>query len=299
MTVQEALREGYSILRRARVKTPFLDATVLLSEACSCSKEQLYRGIPEDLNQRTYPGADASAYEVYSNFLKLRCRGLPVSYIRQKKEFFSLEFRVDDRVFVPRPDTECLIEVALELVERFIHDRAGVPETSADRPVAVHDVCSGSGCIAITIKHECPSLSVTASDLSEAASELFEINSRLILDQVLPFSVSDLFDDVTGPFDVIVSNPPYLRTEVVSSMRNSGWPEPLMALDGGADGTELPIRLIRDAVEKLLRPGYLALEADPHQMECLSAVMRYHHFDAIRIAKDLTGRNRVISGRIV
>ncbi len=299
MTVQEALREGYSILKRARVKMPFLDAIVLLSEACSCSKEELYRGFLEDLNHRAYSGADASAYEVYSNFLKLRCSGLPVSYIRQKKEFFSLEFRVDDRVFVPRPDTECLIEVASELVERIISDRSGAQETLADRPVAVHDVCSGSGCIAITLKHEHQSLLITASDLSEASGEMFEINTRLILGEALPFSISDLFDDVLGPFDMIVSNPPYLRTKLVRNMSKSGWPEPLMALDGGAEGTELPIRLIHDAVGKLRRPGYLALEADPHQMECLSAVMRDHHFDAIRIAKDLTGRNRVISGRIV
>ena len=299
MTVQEALREGYSILKRARVKTPFLDATVLLSEACSCSKEQLYGGILEDLNHRAHSAANASAYEVYSNFLKLRCSGLPVSYIRQKKEFFSLEFRVDDRVFVPRPDTECLIEVALELVERVISDRADAQETLADRPVAVHDVCSGSGCIAITLKHENPSLMITASDLSEAAGELFEINSRLILGEALPFSVSDLFDDVAGPFDMIVSNPPYLRTELVRSMSKSGWPEPLMALDGGAEGTELPIKLIRDAAAKLRRPGYLALEADPNQMECLSAVMRDHNYDVRSIAKDLAGRDRVISGRMV
>ena len=292
MTVQQALREGYSILRRAQVETPLLDATILLSEARSCSKEQLYREILEDLSPGACPGVDT--YEVYSNFLKLRCRGLPVSYIRQKKEFFSLEFKVDDRVFVPRPDTECLIEVALELIDQLPHDRAR--ETSGDRPVEVHDVCSGSGCIAITLKHEHPSLAVSASDLSKAAGELFEINSRFILGEVLPFSISDLFADVAGPFDIIVSNPPYLKTEVVRSMRKSGWPEPVVALDGGADGTELPIRLICGAAGKLRRPGYLVLEADPHQMEGLSAAMRAHHFDAIRITKDLAGSDRVISG---
>ncbi len=294
MTVQEALREGYSILKQARVETPFLDATLLLSEACSCSKEQLYLGFAEDLPSRARTDSNTTAYELYSSFLALRCQGLPVSYIRQKKEFFSLEFKVDDRVFVPRPDTECLIEVALNVVDRLASDRTA----GTAHPITLHDACTGSGCIAITMKHQRPSLSVSASDISGSAAELFEINSRLILGEIIPFTLSDLLDNVTGPFDLIVSNPPYLRSGVAAAMQSSGWPEPAMALDGGPSGTELPIRLIRQAAGKLRRPGGLVLEADPQQMESLAEAMRGYGFDEIQIVQDLAGRERVITGRV-
>jgi release factor glutamine methyltransferase len=294
MTVQEALREGYLKLKQAHVETPFLDATLLLSEACACSKEQLYRWFGDDLVERIRPDSEATAYELYNGFLKLRCRGMPVSYIRQKKEFFGIEFKVDERVFVPRPDTECLIETSLAIVDRIAQDRTA----RSEGPVSVHDVCTGSGCIAITMKHERPSLTISASDLSESAAELFEINSRLILGEIIPFTVADLLEGVAGPFDLIISNPPYLSSEAAAAMRHSGWPEPLIALDGGQNGTELPVELIRQAAPKLSRPGELVLEADPHQMAPLAGAMRDCGFDDIKVVEDLAGRERVLTGRI-
>jgi release factor glutamine methyltransferase len=285
MTIQAALREGYSILNNARVGTPFLDAAVLLSEALSCSKEQLYTQFLEDLGK--------GSLEAYRHYLELRCEGLPVSYIRQKKEFFGIEFKVDERVFVPRPETESLVEVTLELIGRVPRHAEG----SGDNSIRLHDVCTGSGCIAIALKHERPRLSVSASDISEKTQEVFEINSHLILGEVLPFTLSDLLEGVEGPFDILVSNPPYLRKGEVRKMKESGWPEPELALDGGDEGTDLEIRLISAASQKLRHSGYLVLEADPDQMKTLSAAMSGWGFEEVRIVKDLTGSGRVVYGR--
>ncbi len=272
MTVQTALREAQSILFYAEVDTPFLDATVLLAEALGLSKEKLFASLPEPLEEERYRD--------YRRLLEQRCAGLPVSYIRGRKEFYSLEFLVDRRVLVPRPDTETLVEQALRLAAtRRIRD--------------VHDAFTGSGCVAIALKHHCPAVEVSASDLSPEAGEVFEANSRRLLGYPLPFSLSDCLEGVAGPFDLITANPPYLTEAEVEAMRKVGWPEPEAALHGGADGLRLIRRLVRQAPTRLRRPGSLLLEASPSQMPAVAALLEAEGFSDIELSHDLAGRERV------
>ena len=277
MNIQSVLREGYSILYYAEVETPMLDAAVLLSEAIGFTKEKLFASLPDEI--------DSSSYSKFKRFLDLRCSGMPVSYIRHKKEFFGLEFYVDERVLVPRPDTETLVEAALE-------------RAKADRGVKnVLDICTGSGCVAIALKYTFRELNISASDISRDALDVCAINSRKILEASIPMYLSDLFNSIPGEYDLITGNPPYLLADEVESLKKLQWPEPKLALYGGKGGTESAEKIIEDAPFYLTKGGYLMLEAAEPEIPVLNNLMILRGYDSIYTVKDLAGRDRVICGR--
>ncbi len=276
MTARELLSDGYKALFLAEVDTPFLDAVVLLSHVMGIGKEKLFASLPDPV--------DGGIEDRYRSTLGERAAGKPVSYIRKAKEFFGLEFYVDERVLVPRPDTETLVEKALDI------------RRSDPRVIDVHDSCTGSGCVALTLKRMAPELRVSASDISAGAAEVFRINAERILPGQVPFYLSDLLDGVPGVFDVITANPPYLRDGEVDNLRKIGWPEPEVSLRGGRDGTETAAKLIRTASGRLKPGGWLVIEAAPDQFLKLHALMDQAGFRSISVDKDLAGRDRVISG---
>jgi release factor glutamine methyltransferase len=275
MTVRELLTRGYRSLFYAEVDTPFLDAVVLLAFAQGVSKEKVLASLPDHV--------DEESERRYLAFLSERAGGKPVSYIRRSKEFFGLEFYVDERVLVPRPDTETLVEKVLGLCR----SDPGIRN--------VHDACTGSGCVAIALKRMNPELRMSASDISPPAQEVFAINARS-LGVEIPFFLSDLLMNVPSSFDLISANPPYLSDGEVDAMAKVGWPEPEVSLRGGRDGTDVIARLIRAASPKLRAGGWLVVEAAPDQFLKLFALMDQSGFRHIEVEKDLAGRERVISG---
>jgi release factor glutamine methyltransferase len=278
MTIHDALREGNSILLYAEVETPALDGTILLAESLGISKETLFASLKENI--------DGLSYDTYRTYIDRRCAGYPVSYIIRRKEFYGIEFFVDERVLVPRPDTETLVDEVIALANE------------AESTGSLIDVCTGSGCIAITLKKELPHLDVRATDVSAKALEVFAINSRNILGYEIDAKASDLLDAVESSFDYIVSNPPYIPASEVRDMKRIGWPEPSMALDGGISGREVTERLIVQSARRLNRGGRLLIESDPAHMERLSCVFAREGFADVRVRKDLGGRDRVISGKM-
>ena len=278
MTIGGALNRGKERLFYAEVDTPVLDATVLLSEALETSKERLLASLPDAL--------DSECWQRYCGLLDLRCAGQPVSYIRRKKEFFSLEYYVDPRVLVPRPDTEVLVEEALRLLQTQPLIRR------------VHDACTGSGCVAISLKHSFPTVNVSGSDVSREALRVARLNARRLLENGgVRLYRSDLLTRVPGRYDLIVANPPYLTDGEVENMEKIGWPEPALALQGGVDGTDLLRRLIRQARRKLRPGGILLLEASPPQMNLLERELGERGYGEIAVLPDLAGRERVIRAR--
>jgi len=278
MTVRTLLKQGHSILTYAEVETPLLDAMVLLAHALQISKEKLMASLPDPVA----PDAQAA----FRALLDRRCAGTPVSYIVRRKEFYGLTFYVDERVLVPRPDTEVLVDKVLQLLR-------GDP-----RLRRVHDACTGSGCIAVALKSNVPRLEVSASDISPDALAVATENARSLVGETLATFPSDLLESAPGPFDVITSNPPYLKDKEVEDMRRLRWPEPSLALAGGTDGTAVAARLIRSAPGRLVPGGWLVLEADPGQMNKLYALMDQAGFHTIDVEQDLGGHRRVIAGRL-
>ena len=276
MTVRTALSEGLQTLQ-GRVDTPYLDSVLLLGHALGVPKEHVLASLPDEVPKKVE--------DSYRGYLVKRLRGVPVSYIRRRKEFYSLDFYVDERVLVPRPETEIIVDTALAIAEED-------PSIQS-----IHDCCTGSGCIGITVKHEQPKLKVRASDISTDAIEVFKKNSRDILGQVLPVTQSDLLSAISDSFDIIMANPPYLQSDAVARLMQSGWVEPQLALDGGSDGLALCSRLIEQCSDRVRPGGYLLIEADPHQMSTLSKMCVQWGFGTVILYEDFSGHDRVLRAR--
>jgi release factor glutamine methyltransferase len=283
MTIARALCRGEEVFRAAGCDTPRLDALVLLAADIKKDKVFLYSHAEEELTS----GEEAA----YEKMLALRKEGLPVSYILKKKEFYGLSFYVDERVLVPRPDTETLVDTAREILRR-------------ERQIAaVHDACTGTGCVPIAIAANaspgdppCPEIS--ASDISPEALAVFRLNCRNLLGRDLPHWQADILPRAAGRrFDMITANPPYLTEEDCFRMRASGWPEPELALNGGKDGLRLIRDFIAQAPEFLRENGWLLMEASPEQADTIKEALTGRRWRDTRIVRDLAGRPRVIAGR--
>jgi release factor glutamine methyltransferase len=240
----------------------------------------------------------------FNDYLTQRCGGKPVSYIRGRKEFYGREFVVSPAVLVPRPETELLVEVALDLADTLASQTGAMPH--------VHDVCTGTACIPITLAAERPELIVSGSEIDEAALVVAERNRDRLLGagsphgyDRLPLWRSDLLQalpaecaarTMSAP-SIITANPPYLTDTEYQKMKLAGWPEPELALRGGSDGLDLVRRLADEAVTVMPPGGYLVVEIGPDQGATGVEILHTRGFSRTSVHKDLAGRDRVIVGR--
>ena len=228
--------------------------------------------------------ADA-VQECLVRFTGYRCKGCPLEYITHYTEFMGLPFYVDPSVLIPRQDTECLVEEAIKI--------------SSGKDVL--DLCTGSGCIAVSISKLGDAGSVTASDKSKEALKVAGINAA-INDTDIRFLQGDMFkalggtDDTYRGFDIITCNPPYIRRpEIHGLMREVRDYEPVMALDGGDDGLVFYRKLALEAGEYLRRKGVIMVEIGYDQADDVTRLFRGCHFKDIRVIKDLAGNDRVVT----
>jgi release factor glutamine methyltransferase len=300
MTVKDVLQSGFNILKEKRnniieISTPYLDAVILLADALNVSKEKLYLYFNEHITEF---GKDQ-----YFEFIKKRKAGIPVSYIRRRKEFYGLNFYVDNRVLVPRPETEFLVYEALEIIKHNVMEENRLN-------LNVIDVCTGSGCVAISLVNEInmykkenkslfENINVSACDISDDALSVFRMNSKILLGFELNWFKSDLLTETNEKYDIIISNPPYLTSENVVKMIDSAWPEPNIALDGGIEGLDYIFMLIEQAGSRLKDGGSLLIEADDWQMQRIENKMKEEGFENIRLIQDLSGWNRIIKGSVL
>ncbi len=274
-TVRQALLKGASLLPGS--ETPFLDASVILSGILEISKEKLFAMYPDPVPE--------DKLAIYYTAIEKRRGNYPVSYITGKKEFFGLTFLVDERVLCPRPDTETLVEKAVEII-------------NTDKSIKkVLDLCTGSGCIGISIKAAAPGISITCADISSGALEVCGKNTERLLKEPVKLVQSDLFDNIRGTFDMIVTNPPYVRSSEVNIIKSENSREPSLALDGGEDGLDLIRRIIDKAPEYLSPGGIILLESAIDQTYIIEKMLKEKGFHKTEIIKDLSGRNRVTVGR--
>ena len=223
----------------------------------------------------------------YRGLIQRRIAGEPTQYLVGSKEFYGRRFFVDARVLIPRSETELLVEAVLHDVKK-------------DAPSRVLDVCTGSGCIAVTIAAERPQASVWATDLMENALEVARSNAEALgAGARVTFMQGDLFAAVPlGPtFDVIVSNPPYVKTSELATLQKEVRQEPRVALDGGADGLDLIRRIAADALPRLKPGGLLALEIGEDQGPATAELLTRAGCHEVRVELDLERRDRMVFGR--
>jgi release factor glutamine methyltransferase len=273
VTISGILTSAAAFLAGVGVETPRLDATLLLAHILRTTRSALLAHDGETVN--------AVECAAYGEAIGRRATGESVAVITGHKEFRYLDFIVSRDTLIPRPETETLVEAALEKI-------------AIKGAASVLDLGTGSGAAGLSIKHEAPTALVTLSDISDAALNIARKNSekhRLAVTIVR----SDLFANITGTFDIIVSNPPYVPSDEITLLKKEVQNEPRLALDGGKDGLELIRRILRKTQVHLNDGGSLMMEADPRQMAPITEMLLEHRYWHITVLKDMAGNDRIIT----
>lgn len=304
MTYGEVYRDGREKLEKAGVPEAALDARLLLEHVCGTSRNDL-------LAHGDVPVTEENCL-IYEQLINGRSQRIPLQQLTGVQYFMGLEFQVDEHVLIPRQDTEILVEEAL----RNLHDG-----------MRVLDLCTGSGCILISLLRYSNGCQGVGTDISREALTVAEKNARKLLGSedcpdgdVLPLSLdhavedcldrdertalpefieSDLFENVEGTFDMIVSNPPYIPSSVVETlMPEVRDHEPRPALDGSEDGLMFYRRITQECGKYLIRGGMLFFEIGYDQGAAVSALMEKAGFLEIQVLKDYAGMDRVVFGTL-
>lgn len=285
MTLEQLLEFGKKRLQEENVPEPDWNAWYLLQDVLKMQGQEFRRS---DFFMRREEEIATGTKDQYDIRLERRCRRVPLEYITGSTEFMGLKFEVNPDVLIPRQDTEVLVEQVLTCCNNK----------------SVLDLCTGSGCIGLSLAVLGNPLYVVLSDVSKGACKIAEINREWMKKQEglqVPVEIvcGDLWESVAGSFDVIVSNPPYIETEVIPSlMPEVRSHEPVLALDGGRDGMFFYRNIVEGAEQHLNPGGMLCFEIGYNQGERVRDLMREHGFEKVEIKKDLAGLDRVVSGRL-
>lgn len=278
MTYRECYEKGSRILNEAGIEEFTLDARLLLEAVCGTNRN--------DLLVHGEQPVEPEAEEKYFGWIGKRAGRIPLQQLTGEQDFMGLTFTVNENVLIPRQDTEILVEEVL----KELHDG-----------MRILDMCTGSGCILLSLLHysnDCEGLGV---DLS---AEAMEVAGRNVLKVLTPekaehvhFLQSDLFEKVEGKFEIIVSNPPYIASaEVDRLMPEVRDHEPRMALDGTEDGLHFYRRIIEEAGKHLVSSGMLFLEIGYDQGQAVSELMRTEGYCEVQVVQDYAGLDRVVLG---
>lgn len=275
ITLQAVLNELKNDFKQKNIDTFSLDAQLIVMKVMDISKIKLL----------TYPELEVSnaQYLAIKKLADERMTYKPMQYILGECEFMGLDFYVNEHTLIPRGDTEILVETAI----------ATIKDSGFN---SVLDIGTGSGAIAVSIA-KYTDTDVTAVDISGDALDIAKKNSDRHRANV-KFVKSDLFDNVEGKFDVIVSNPPYIETEVIDSLEPQVKDfEPITALDGGKDGLFFYEKIVQNCHKYLHTGGYLMFEIGYNQAEAVSSIMENADFSEIEVKKDLAGLDRLVIGK--
>ncbi|HQD39634.1 MAG TPA: peptide chain release factor N(5)-glutamine methyltransferase [Bacillota bacterium] len=274
LTLREILTRSTAYLKRHGIQSARLDSELLLGKALSLDRIQLYVQLDRPLEEEELA--------VARKLLVLRAKKrLPVAYLLEKKEFFGLDFFVNEKVLIPRPETELLVERVLELAP------------GARRAV---EVGVGSGAIAVSLAKELPQLEIWATDISEGALAVARKNCEIhgVSERVHLFA-GDLFSplqEMAGTFEVVVSNPPYIPQKELEGLAPELHHEPKLALAGGEDGLRVITPLVQAAYSFLVPGGLLALEIGTGQGQAVAEIAKKSGFENMKCEPDYAGLER-------
>ncbi len=291
MDIRAALRTGISLLREANVASYTLAAELLLLHVVHRERAWLYAH-PEEL-------LSADGLNKYLSLIERRASGEPTQHLTGKQEFWSLEFAVTPDVLIPRPETEHVIEVALDrLALREL--RAGRPQKTDGNGFLIADIGTGSGCLAIALAKELPEARIYATDISPAALEVARKNAkRHGVENRIQFLEADLMRPLpcdSGAFELFVSNPPYIpRRDAPTLAREVREHEPAIALYGGEEGYELYGSLIALAARHLKPGGIFVAELGHDSLPAVQPLLDSSDWTAVGVTNDLAGIPRVIA----
>lgn len=274
MQYQEIYKQGVSALEQAGIEEAALDARLLLEAVCGTDRTTLYAYGEKELTKEEE--------KRYLEQIKCRTKRMPLQHILGETEFMGLTFAVNKDVLCPRPDTEVLVEEVL----KHLHDG-----------MRILDIGTGSGCILLSLLHYSNDCTGVGIDISERALRVAKANAERLSVEQACFIEGNLFDKIEGCFEVIVSNPPYIkRGEIEHLMPEVKDHEPHLALDGGEDGLFFYREITEKARDYLPGGGMLFYEIGCEQGEAVSEIMRECGFREVEIVKDFSGLDRVVFG---
>lgn len=271
MNIEEILQKATIKLKDNNIEEAHSKARRLLAFSLGVSKEQIIIHNKEELT--------IEQENIYNEYVARIILGEPIQYIIGKQEFMGIDFKVNPSVLIPQPDTEILVERTIEILKHLKEPK-------------VLDLCTGSGAIAVSIAKYVPNSIIFASDISKQALEIARQNDN---ENKVNFVHSNLFENIDGEFNVIVSNPPYIKTSEIQKLSKEVQNEPLLALDGGQDGLLFYREIIKQAHKYLEEQGYLCIEIGEDQKEqVITLINNCSYYKNIQAFKDLSGHDRVI-----
>lgn len=285
MKIKEIINEGKNILNKNNFEDSSIISKELLCHTLNQNKQYLVIHMDEEIED--------AYYKKFSNYIEQIVDGKPLQYITNKQEFMGMEFYVDENVLIPQPDTEILVENVLEICSQIKKEE-----------IKILDLCTGSGAIAISINkilnENNIKNTVLASDISDKTINIAMINNKKNNANV-KFEISDLFEEIKEKdFDIIVSNPPYIKNTIIPNLSKQVKCEPLLALSGGEDGLDFYRKIIDRAYLYIKNNGYLCLEIGYDQKkDVLNIFKEYENYKDIKVIKDLSNNDRCITTKVI
>lgn len=277
MTYQEACRKAEQILAQQNIEDSQSDAWILLEYVTGMTRTRYYVD--------GFKQMESEEEQKFFELIEKRSKRIPVQHLTGVQEFMGMEFLVNEHVLVPRQDTEILVEEAEKALKKVENDS-----------IRVLDMCTGSGCIPISLKIRNPQIKIQAADISKEAL-LVAVKNAEKLGAEVEFTESDMFTQIQGEFDLITSNPPYIPTKVIEGLEAEvRLHDPFHALDGKEDGLHFYRILAKESPRYLKDGGYLYMEIGHDQSEAVEKLLRESGFAQVRTQKDLAGLDRVVSG---
>ena len=275
MKIEELLRYGKEKLEKQKVEDASIISRILMQYVLKIDRNKLI------INKND--NVDINKENEYKEYIETIMKGTPIQYITNNQEFMRLNFYVDENVLIPQPDTEILVEEVIKSID--------IKEN-----IEILDMCTGSGCIGISLAKNIENTKVTLVDISKEAIEIAKKNAiQNAVENKVTFIQSDMFENVKGKFDIIVSNPPYIKTDIIQTLDKQVQNEPHIALDGGEDGLDFYKILINEAHKYLKKDGKIFLEIGYDQkQEVENLAKQSKHYKKIETIKDLSQNDRVI-----
>ena len=274
MTIKEALKKSVELLEKNNIEERIIKAKIVLANLLEKPKEYLFINENEELDKKI-------EQDFFEKVNKL-CNNIPLQYLTHIQQFYGLEFYVDDNVLIPRADTEILVEEVIKSIK----------DTKSD--IKILDMCTGSGIIAIILAKYCKNVDITAVDKSNGALNVAIKNAKKHgVYEKIEFINSDMFENLKDRYNIIVSNPPYIESDVINTLTKDVQNEPKMALDGGKDGLDFYRNIFNNTDKFLEKAGQIFLEIGYNQRESVSKIFE-EKFKNIKCIKDLSGLDRVI-----
>lgn len=275
-TVKQILFEATNKLRSIS-DTPSLDASVIFTKVTNLSKVQQI--LQDNLL------IDEETENKFNELINKRLNYEPIAYIIEEKEFYGRPFKVNKNTLIPRPDTETLIEEVIKYSKTLNFEPS------------ILDLCTGSGCIGITLDNEIPTKSISLSDISKEALKIAKINAQNLSKTKINIIESNILDNC-GKYDIIVSNPPYLTKKWCEEVSNEVKKEPILALEGfGEDGLDIIRTIIKDSKNHLNgHQSAIFFECDSRQCNKVKELLEANSFRDVSIIKDLANKDRVVKG---